>query len=162
MFPACWCYTCAFPLCTSHVTAESSESGGRRDTGASLDSVGASSGSLSPLEPPSPLFPPDGGSSESSLTSEVFLNVLKLNQNRKRQENRYGTPSLHNTNIPVFCRKKNSNFVQKYNGNQFFLMKNSTKKKSSNPYRSLVQICDSEHLIMWLQLHLVVEDRKWR
>lgn len=76
-----------FPLSGSHVTAESSsETGGRRDTGASLDSVGASSGSLSPLEPPSPLFPPEG-----SLTSEVFLNVLKLNQNRKRQETRYGT-----------------------------------------------------------------------
>lgn len=68
----------------------SGETGGRRDTGASLDSVGASSGSLSPLEPPSPLFPPDGSSSEGSLTSEVFLNVLKLNQNRKRQETRYG------------------------------------------------------------------------
>lgn len=75
----------------SHLTVESSvESGGRRDTGASLDSVGASSGSLSPLEPPPPLFPPDG-SGEGSLTSEVFLNVLKLNQNRKRQETRYGT-----------------------------------------------------------------------
>ncbi|KAM6894802.1 rho GTPase-activating protein 36 isoform 2-T3 [Lycodopsis pacificus] len=74
----------------SHLTVESSsESGGRRDTGASLDSVGASSGSLSPLEPPSPLFPPDGGG-DGSLTSEVFLNVLKLNQNRKRQETRYG------------------------------------------------------------------------
>uniref|UniRef100_UPI0037E715A0 rho GTPase-activating protein 36 isoform X1 n=2 Tax=Semicossyphus pulcher TaxID=241346 RepID=UPI0037E715A0 len=73
-------------LSGSHLTVESSsESGGRRDTGVSLDSVGASSGSLSPLEPPSPLFPPDG-----SLTSEVFLNVLKLNQNRKRQESRYG------------------------------------------------------------------------
>ncbi|KAG7234720.1 hypothetical protein INR49_004081 [Caranx melampygus] len=54
----------------------SSESGGRRDTGASLDSVGASSG--------------NGSGSEGSLTSEVFLNVLKLNQNRKRQEARYG------------------------------------------------------------------------
>ncbi|KAM8899040.1 rho GTPase-activating protein 36 isoform 2-T4 [Spinachia spinachia] len=63
------------------------ESGGRRHTGASLDSVGASSGSLSPMEPPAPLFPPDG-----SLTSEVFLNVLKLNQNRKRQDARYGEP----------------------------------------------------------------------
>lgn len=73
------------------MTAESGESEGRRDTGVSLDSGGASSGSLSPLEPPSPLFPPDGSSSESSLTSEVFLNVLKLNQNRKRQETRYGT-----------------------------------------------------------------------
>ncbi|XP_047455758.1 rho GTPase-activating protein 36 isoform X2 [Mugil cephalus] len=78
-------------LSGSHLTVDSSsESGGRRDTGASLDSVGASSGSLSPLEPPSPLFPPDGSGGEGSLTSEVFLNVLKLNQNRKRQETRYG------------------------------------------------------------------------
>ncbi|KAM9335514.1 rho GTPase-activating protein 36 [Symphorus nematophorus] len=78
-------------LSGSHLTVDSSsESGGRRDTGASLDSVGASSGSLSPLEPPSPLFPPDGSGGEGSLTSEVFLNVLKLNQNRKRQEARYG------------------------------------------------------------------------
>ncbi|XP_042368152.1 rho GTPase-activating protein 36 isoform X2 [Plectropomus leopardus] len=78
-------------LSGSHLTVESSsETGGRRDTGASLDSVGASSGSLSPLEPPSPLFPPDGSGGEGSLTSEVFLNVLKLNQNRKRQEARYG------------------------------------------------------------------------
>ncbi|KAF7229923.1 rho GTPase-activating protein 36 isoform X1 [Nothobranchius furzeri] len=78
-------------LSGSHLTVESSrESGGRRDTGASLDSVGASSGSLSPLGPPSPLFPPDGRGREGSLTSEVFLNVLKLNQNRKRQEARYG------------------------------------------------------------------------
>lgn len=78
----------------SHLRVESSsESGGRRDTGASLDSVGASSGSLSPLEPPSPLFQLDGGG-EGSLTSEVFLNVLKLNQNRKRQETRYGTHPL--------------------------------------------------------------------
>ncbi|KAM4536417.1 rho GTPase-activating protein 36 isoform 1-T1 [Odontesthes bonariensis] len=78
-------------LSGSHLTLEgSTESGGRRDTGVSLDSVGASSGSLSPLEPPSPLFPPDGSGGEGSLTSEVFLNVLKLNQNRKRQETRYG------------------------------------------------------------------------
>lgn len=75
----------------SHLKVESrSETGGRRDTGASLDSVGASSGSLSPLEPPSPLFPPDGSGGDGSLTSEVFLNVLKLNQNRKRQETKYG------------------------------------------------------------------------
>uniref|UniRef100_A0A3Q4BHL0 Rho-GAP domain-containing protein n=1 Tax=Mola mola TaxID=94237 RepID=A0A3Q4BHL0_MOLML len=79
-------------LSGSHLTVESSsESGGRRDTGVSLDSVGASSGSLSPLEPPSPLFPADGSGNEGSLTSEVFLNVLKLNQNRKQQETRYGT-----------------------------------------------------------------------
>ena len=78
-------------LSGSHLTVEGDcESGGRRDTGASLDSVGASSGSLSPLEPPSPLFPPDGNGGEGSLTSEVFLNVLKLNQNRKRQDTRYG------------------------------------------------------------------------
>ncbi|XP_026155034.1 rho GTPase-activating protein 36 isoform X2 [Mastacembelus armatus] len=78
-------------LSGSHLRVDSSsDSGGRRDTGASLDSVGASSGSLSPLEPPSPLFPPDGSGGEGSLTSEVFLNVLKLNQNRKRQETRYG------------------------------------------------------------------------
>lgn len=85
---------CVFLLCHSgsHLTVESgSESTGRRDTGASLDSVGASSGSLSPLEPPSPLFPPDGSGGDGSLTSEVFLNVLKLNQNRKRQDTRYGT-----------------------------------------------------------------------
>lgn len=66
-----------------------SESSGRRDTGASLDSVGASSGSLSPLEPPSPLFLPESSSSQGSLTSEVFLNVLKLNQSRRRQQHRY-------------------------------------------------------------------------
>ncbi|XP_014870027.1 rho GTPase-activating protein 6-like [Poecilia latipinna] len=78
-------------LSGSHLTVEgSSESGGRRDTGASLDSVGASSGSLSPLEPPSPLFPPDGSGGEGSLTSEVFLNVLKLNQTRNRPEGRFG------------------------------------------------------------------------
>ncbi|KAM6909150.1 rho GTPase-activating protein 36 isoform 2-T2 [Xenentodon cancila] len=77
-------------LSGSHLTVESSESGGRRDTGASLDSVGASSGSLSPLEPPSPLFSSDRGEGEGSLTSEIFLNVLKLNQNRKRQDGRFG------------------------------------------------------------------------
>uniref|UniRef100_A0A3Q4H0X2 Rho GTPase activating protein 36 n=1 Tax=Neolamprologus brichardi TaxID=32507 RepID=A0A3Q4H0X2_NEOBR len=89
--------TCGFLLCHSgsHLTVESgSESTGRRDTGASLDSVGASSGSLSPLEPPSPLFPPDGSGGDGSLTSEVFLNVLKLNQNRKRQDTRYGTSEV--------------------------------------------------------------------
>lgn len=87
----CFCHLCS----GSHLRVESSsESGGRRDTGASLDSVGASSGSLSPLEPPSPLFPPDGSGGEGSLTSEVFLSVLKLNQNRKRQETRYGTHLL--------------------------------------------------------------------
>ncbi|XP_037538830.1 rho GTPase-activating protein 36 [Nematolebias whitei] len=74
-------------LSGSHLTVEtSSESGGRRDTGVSLDSVGASSGSLSPLEPSSLIYPLDGRGREGSLNSEVFLNVLKLNQNRKRQE----------------------------------------------------------------------------
>ncbi|XP_017291566.1 rho GTPase-activating protein 36 [Kryptolebias marmoratus] len=77
-------------LSGSHLTVEtSSESGGRRDTGASLDSVGASSGSVSPLEPP-PLFPLENRGREGSLSSDVFLNVLKLNQNRKRQEAKYG------------------------------------------------------------------------
>ncbi|XP_030193399.1 rho GTPase-activating protein 36 [Gadus morhua] len=71
-------------------SVSSVQSGGRRDTGASLDSVGVSSGSLSPLEPPSPLFPPDGQGGEISLSSEVFLNVIKLHQNRKKQENRNG------------------------------------------------------------------------
>ncbi|KAI1898890.1 hypothetical protein AGOR_G00077060 [Albula goreensis] len=58
------------------------EAGGRRDTKASLDSVGHSSGDLSPLDAPSPLFPET--QEDSSLCSEVFLNVLRLNQNRKR------------------------------------------------------------------------------
>lgn len=82
-------------LSGSHLTVESSsESGGRRDTGVSLDSVGASSGSLSPLEPQSLTYPLDVRGREGSLNSEVFLNVLKLNQNRKRQEARYGTHLL--------------------------------------------------------------------
>ncbi|KAM3857530.1 rho GTPase-activating protein 36 [Diretmus argenteus] len=82
-------------LSGSHLTVESSsEPGGRRDTGASLDSVGASSGSLSPLERPPPLFPPDSDGGEGSLTSEVFLNVLKLNQNRIRQDSRYAGPEV--------------------------------------------------------------------
>ncbi|XP_004080032.2 rho GTPase-activating protein 6 isoform X1 [Oryzias latipes] len=75
-------------LSGSHLTIDpDSGSEGRRDTGVSLDSLGLSSQSQSPLEPPSPLFPPDGRGGESSLSSEVFLNVLKLNQNRKA---RYG------------------------------------------------------------------------
>lgn len=95
------------PCCSgSHLTLDGSgEPGGRRDTGASLDSVGASSGSLSPLEPPSPLFPPDGSGGEGSLTSEVFLNVLKLNQNRKRQETKYGTskPAQITESKIIYC-----------------------------------------------------------
>ncbi|XP_024144539.2 rho GTPase-activating protein 36 [Oryzias melastigma] len=75
-------------LSGSHLTVDPENgSEGRRDTGISLDSLGASSQSPSPLEPPSPLFPPDRRGRESSLSSEVFLNVLKLNQNRKA---RYG------------------------------------------------------------------------
>uniref|UniRef100_A0A8C6TQI6 Rho GTPase activating protein 36 n=2 Tax=Neogobius melanostomus TaxID=47308 RepID=A0A8C6TQI6_9GOBI len=74
----------------SRVPSDGSEPSGRRDTGVSLDSVGASSGSLSPLEPPSPLYPPEAALSQGSLTSEVFLKVLKLNQSRKRQGHRYG------------------------------------------------------------------------
>ncbi|XP_062305921.1 rho GTPase-activating protein 36 [Osmerus eperlanus] len=68
-----------------HLTVDSSDppGAGRRDTDASLDSVGVSSGSLSPLEPPSPLFPPDGPDG-GSLTGQVFLNMLRLNTGRKR------------------------------------------------------------------------------
>nr|XP_055066856.1 rho GTPase-activating protein 36 isoform X3 [Misgurnus anguillicaudatus] len=58
------------------------DSGGRRDTQASLDSVGQSSDDLSSLEPLSPLYCET--SSIGSLNSEVFLNVLHLNTNRKR------------------------------------------------------------------------------
>ncbi|XP_036404007.1 rho GTPase-activating protein 36 isoform X2 [Megalops cyprinoides] len=68
-------------LSGSNVTLEP-DAGGRRDTKASLDSAGDSSGDLSPLEAPSPLFPDTP--EEGSLSSEVFLNVLRLNQNRKR------------------------------------------------------------------------------
>ncbi|XP_067293474.1 rho GTPase-activating protein 36 isoform X1 [Pseudorasbora parva] len=58
------------------------DSGGRRDTQASLDSVGQSSDDLSSLEPLSPLYPET--STIGSLSSEVFFNVLHLNTNRKR------------------------------------------------------------------------------
>ncbi|XP_061620424.1 rho GTPase-activating protein 36 isoform X2 [Phyllopteryx taeniolatus] len=70
-------------LSGSYTTAESGAgSGARRDTGVSLDSVGASSGSLSPMEPRSSL--------EGGLSSEVFLSVLKMNQSGKQRDNRYG------------------------------------------------------------------------
>lgn len=75
----------------SHVTPEGGDGGepaARRDTGASLDSAGASSGSLTPLEPPAPLFAPAGPGGEGGLSSEVFLHVLRLNRNRP--ENRLG------------------------------------------------------------------------
>uniref|UniRef100_A0A671KAK3 Rho GTPase activating protein 36 n=1 Tax=Sinocyclocheilus anshuiensis TaxID=1608454 RepID=A0A671KAK3_9TELE len=58
------------------------DSGGRRDTQASLDSVGQSSDDLSSLEPLCPLYPET--SAIGSLSGEVFLNVLHLNTNRKR------------------------------------------------------------------------------
>ncbi|XP_016336838.1 rho GTPase-activating protein 6-like isoform X1 [Sinocyclocheilus anshuiensis] len=58
------------------------DSGGRRDTQASLHSVGQSSDDLSSLEPLCPLYPQT--SAIGSLSSEVFLNVLHLNTNRKR------------------------------------------------------------------------------
>ncbi|XP_064184503.1 rho GTPase-activating protein 36 isoform X1 [Anguilla rostrata] len=64
----------------SHLTNEV-DAGGRRDK-ASMDSVGHSSEDLSSLEAPSPLFPED--QEDGSLCSEVFLNVLRLNQNRNR------------------------------------------------------------------------------
>ncbi|XP_036813650.1 rho GTPase-activating protein 36 isoform X3 [Oncorhynchus mykiss] len=79
-------------LSGSHLTVETVDTaGGRRDTGASLDSVGASSGSLSPLEP-SPLFNPDEPG-DSRLTTEVFLNlnVLQRHHNNKKRSNE--TPS---------------------------------------------------------------------
>lgn len=101
-------------LSGSHLTLEtSSESGGRRDTGVSLDSVGASSGSLSPPEPPSLMYPLDGRGREGSLNSEVFLNVLKLNQNRKRQEARFGTTpfSFFISTLGLFCGDKTCIFV---------------------------------------------------
>uniref|UniRef100_A0A8C1XXA9 Rho GTPase activating protein 36 n=1 Tax=Cyprinus carpio TaxID=7962 RepID=A0A8C1XXA9_CYPCA len=68
-------------LSSSSLTMET-DSGGRRDTQASLDSVGQSSDDLSSLEPLSPLYPET--SSIGSLSSEVFLNVLHLNTKRKR------------------------------------------------------------------------------
>ncbi|XP_029610366.1 rho GTPase-activating protein 6 [Salmo trutta] len=70
----------------SHLAVGTVDStGGRRDTGVSLDSVGAFSGSLTPLEPPSPLFNPDGPG-DGSLTSEVFFNLeaLRHHNNKKR------------------------------------------------------------------------------
>ncbi|KAG1928261.1 rho GTPase-activating protein [Pimephales promelas] len=68
-------------LSSSSLTIQT-DSGGRRDTQASLDSVGQSSDDLSSLEPLCPLYPET--SAIGSLSSEVFLNVLHLNTNRKR------------------------------------------------------------------------------
>ncbi|KAK7909457.1 hypothetical protein WMY93_014141 [Mugilogobius chulae] len=56
------------------------------DSGASLDSVGFSGGSASP----SPLFPPDRGSSAESLRSEVILNWLKLKPSHRRHQHSRG------------------------------------------------------------------------
>uniref|UniRef100_A0AAY4AF23 Rho-GAP domain-containing protein n=1 Tax=Denticeps clupeoides TaxID=299321 RepID=A0AAY4AF23_9TELE len=64
------------------LTEETDGSSSRRDTQVSLDSVGHSGGDLSPLELPAPLFQDTVG--ESTLSSEVFLNMLRLNNNRKR------------------------------------------------------------------------------
>ncbi|XP_061091500.1 rho GTPase-activating protein 36 isoform X2 [Conger conger] len=62
----------------SHLTSEA-DAEGRRDNTASVDSVVHSSEDLSA---PSPRFPE--GQEEDSLCSEVLINVLRLNQNRKR------------------------------------------------------------------------------
>ncbi|XP_055066856.2 rho GTPase-activating protein 36 isoform X4 [Misgurnus anguillicaudatus] len=67
---------------SSSNSLKETDSGGRRDTQTSLDSVGQSSDDLSSLEPLSPLYCET--SSIGSLNSEVFLNVLHLNTNRKR------------------------------------------------------------------------------
>ncbi|KAJ8338277.1 hypothetical protein SKAU_G00372430 [Synaphobranchus kaupii] len=68
-------------LSSSHLAPEA-DAGGRRDNKASMDSAGHSSKGLSSLEAPSPLFPES--QEDGSLCSEVFLNVLRLNQNRNR------------------------------------------------------------------------------
>uniref|UniRef100_A0A8B9J9Q2 Rho GTPase activating protein 6 n=1 Tax=Astyanax mexicanus TaxID=7994 RepID=A0A8B9J9Q2_ASTMX len=68
-------------LSGSSVTVEP-DTVARRDTQTSLDSVGQSSDDLSPVEPISPLF--GDSASRGSLTSEVFINVLRLNTSRKR------------------------------------------------------------------------------
>lgn len=59
------------------------ELGLRRDTQTSLDSVGQSSDDMSPIEPMSPLFTDTAGG--SSLSSEVFFNVLRVSTNSKRE-----------------------------------------------------------------------------
>ncbi|KAJ8416769.1 hypothetical protein AAFF_G00326470 [Aldrovandia affinis] len=68
-------------LSGSPLTTEA-DAGGKQDTKASLDSVWHSSGGLSPLEAPTSLFPET--QEDGSLSSEVFLNVLRLNQNGRR------------------------------------------------------------------------------
>ncbi|XP_062849362.1 rho GTPase-activating protein 36 [Trichomycterus rosablanca] len=55
--------------------------GVRRDTQASLDSVGQSSVDLTPIEPVSSVFEDSAGG--SSLSSELFFNTLRFNANKK-------------------------------------------------------------------------------
>lgn len=118
--------------------SDSSDPGGRRDTGASLDSVGASSGSLSPLEPPSPLFPPEASSSsQGSLTSEVFLNVLKLNQSRKRQH-RYG-------DVPA--GKSISHMRQFHSHHNLLSLVHPSPPPSASWSRSTLPDADSAHMM---------------
>ncbi|XP_063043519.1 rho GTPase-activating protein 36 isoform X2 [Engraulis encrasicolus] len=68
-------------LSGSSLTVES-DGGDRQQGGQSVELGGQMSGDFSPLEAPSPLFPdtPGGG----GLTSEVLLNILRLNNSRKR------------------------------------------------------------------------------
>ncbi|XP_041925498.1 rho GTPase-activating protein 36 isoform X1 [Alosa sapidissima] len=68
-------------LSGSSLTVESEGGGGQQDV-QTLDLVEQMSGDFSPPEPPSPLFPDTAGG--GSLTSEVFLNMLRLNTSRKR------------------------------------------------------------------------------
>uniref|UniRef100_A0A8C8FUW7 Rho-GAP domain-containing protein n=1 Tax=Oncorhynchus tshawytscha TaxID=74940 RepID=A0A8C8FUW7_ONCTS len=67
------------------VSFQVDSTGSRRDTGVSLDSTPSPLFNLSPLEPPSPLFNPDGPG-DGSLTSEVFFNLeaLRHHNNKKR------------------------------------------------------------------------------
>ncbi|XP_042566383.1 LOW QUALITY PROTEIN: rho GTPase-activating protein 36 [Clupea harengus] len=71
---------------------EEAEGGSEQRNIQTLGLVGQLSGDLSPLEPPSPLFPdsPGGG----SLSSEVFFNVMRLNS-RKRSSGGSGKSIGH-------------------------------------------------------------------
>ena len=81
------------PSLSGSPLTEEAEGGSEQRNIQTLGLVGQLSGDLSPLEPPSPLFPdsPGGG----SLTSEVFFNVMRLNS-RKRE---FHLTKQHN-NIP--------------------------------------------------------------
>lgn len=59
--------------------------GVRRDTQASLGSVGQSSVDLSPIEPVSALF--EESASGNSLSSELFFKTLRLNANKTCESN---------------------------------------------------------------------------